>query len=416
MTAMTFGRRIKTRALGLGCLLAVCLPTATALAQQSEACAKASLMHAAHNAKEAAKWDRVCRSSSGKPGSIGAGGAAAAQANARQIHLDQMRASILAKQQQQQQQAQRPPQQVQRTQPSYQAYQPAYQSSPSAPAQPSGGTVFDRLRAARALRQQQLEQQQQQQQQAMPAAAPPAYGVAPAPSAPPPPMEQAVPVSDESAPPPSNLDAALAPGLRDTSLVNDQTNAAKAKTDMGVFGVALGDALSRQRCVRGVRLPDPCIADNGLPALTASVFNERIAKLSGFSTVPLHLPDAQCPDWLKAGSCNVVLAMSSGYVYAAFMVVGGEDTQALIETQLSQKYGKKADKGAPSQCKKDGSAPHPQAPLRSWTLRGLRVEYDPYGASCASSGWRKGTGQLVVETDTFRRMLSEAGSQTQPKM
>ncbi|MEO8902946.1 MAG: hypothetical protein ABI488_12875 [Polyangiaceae bacterium] len=403
MTSMTFGRRIKMRALGLGCVLVACIP-ATALAQaQSPACAKASFFHANHNVKEAARWDRLCKISSIKSGS----GGAASQAAARDAHLAQTREAILAKQRVEA--AQRPAQRP--AQPSYQRYAPS-------PAQEGAGGLLQRMQENRARRRVLMQQQQQQQQQqSMPTQAPaPAFAAAPVPSAAPSPRDQVVPVSADSAPPPANLDAVLTPGLRDTSLVNDQTTAARAKTDMAVFGVALGGALTRPHCVRGTRLPDPCVAEGGLPTLTAAVFNERIAKLTGFSNVPLHLPDAQCPDWLKAGSCDVILAMSDGYVYAAFMAVGGEDTQAVVETQLSQKYGKKAEKGAPSQCKKDGSAPHPQAPLRSWTLHGLRVEYDPYGTSCASSGWRKGTGQLVVETDTFRRLVTEAGTPAQPKM
>jgi hypothetical protein len=212
------------------------------------------------------------------------------------------------------------------------------------------------------------------------------------------------------------LDAVLTPGPRDTSLTNDQAVAARAKTDLGVFGVALGDPLTRPKCVRGAPSLEACVAQTGFSMLVAALFRGRIAKLSDFTNVPVHLPEAQCPDWLKAGSCDVVLAMSGGYVYAAFMVVGGEDTEAVIETQLAQKYGKKADKGPLSQCKKDGSAPHPNAPLRSWSMRGLRVEYDPYGATCAYSTWRRGTGQLVVETDTFRRMVTEAGLTAEPKM
>src|SRR4051812_2796216 len=100
MTVKTSGRRIGLRASGLSCLLAACLP-ATAFAAQSGVCMQASLAHAAHNAKEAAKLDRQCRLSSIKSG--GGAGAAAAQAQARQAHLDQLRANILARQQQQQQ-------------------------------------------------------------------------------------------------------------------------------------------------------------------------------------------------------------------------------------------------------------------------------------------------------------------------
>lgn len=415
MTSTTFEKQM--RLLAISCGLGASLPVA-ALAQQAQSpvCAQASLYHSTHN-KKAAAYDRLCAAehaaavrrnqASGNPAA--ANQAAANQAAARQAMLDKRRQEVLEQRRQQDEQQRREQQQQQQ------------QSLRSSRSNPGSSNPMDRFRAEQQRRLALQRQRMYQQNQgyyvpvAVPAPAPAPYAVAAPPAAPPPPsgVSGIAPVnspnpSDLSAGTPSGPDL-LAPGPRNASLQSDQANAKKAKVDLNVFGLTLGDPVTRPHCAQlAAQGSNSCVADDGFPALVAGMFNARVAKLNGFNNVPVQLPDSQCPDWLKAGSCTVVLAMKDGYPYAAFMVAGGEDQQSNIETLLNQKYAKAADKSQLSPCKKDhGSAPR-QSPVRVWSLHGLQVAYDPVAARCASPGWRYGSGQIVVETDTFRHLTRDA--------
>jgi len=421
---MNAGRWAKAWSMGIGCALGLGAP-ATALAQQTPNCARASLLSATSNKAAAAKFARLCAEER-----RGGNGAAQQAAQRRALIEERRRQALQDRQRQLIEQRQRD-QEGQR-QEAIRQRQAAGRERQEAQRRISFIQQQEAQRAAVAQRMAERQRQQliqaQQQRQApppygqaatyvqAPAPAQPAAYAAPSPSAPavPPPPPEAEPVAEQApvTPPP------------------------KLGSDPSVFGVLkLGAPLNLPECSSSLAfnlsqhevakwaaapIQRSCVSPGDASTVKAAVelVNASMDTPGNVRYGLVGLDASHCPDWLRgSGSCVLGVAILDGWVASVGMYTGDDSFAKTIAKSLTGKYKTMPGKPTESDCQNNASAR-----LGLITRKGTKSVWqmsEMVAAYWTSNGQTCEQGKLLISTQAFENKIQQgvaAHHDEQPKL
>lgn len=208
-----------------------------------------------------------------------------------------------------------------------------------------------------------------------------------------------------------------------------------AKTDLSVFGIALGEPLNLPPCgedndvgsvltgLGGLNLggKETCVGDgNGSLALLSVEFARSLTGMgTGLPTnvrlVNVRLAKSRCPDWVKnSRSCLLIAALQDDYVVGLTFTTGVDQASFdQASRAMREKYRALPKPGRATECRAmlTGnvlSSAHEQL----WTVPGLFVTYTPLVGDCRS-------GRVEVETAFLHENKARAVQErvdNQPKM
>jgi hypothetical protein len=191
-----------------------------------------------------------------------------------------------------------------------------------------------------------------------------------------------------------------------------------SQSERTVFGIPLGEPLRLPPC-QSRQATTTCIDPVGdlgtfMQLLRANAQEDPYEVKVG-TEIKVRLADQACPDWVRSGSCTILMTVDGGYPIAARFWTRDRGGELLIKKKLEEKYHRPGRSLGVSECSNSRTGVVvARATTWGWTLEdSLYVSYAPMGgADCQR-------GLIRIETGAYRRLRDGAGKHreaTEPKL